>query len=150
MAAPAAPESPPATRSRRRAKIAAEIARDAGKILMQGLGTRPAVGFKSRGHQPGHRVRQALGGLIVERLAKAFPADRIVAEEGTNAAGEAGATRVWYVDPLDGTTNFAHGMPIFSVSIGLCIEPAAGAGRSSRRRRSAGRSPAPSAAAARR
>ncbi len=44
-----------------------------------------------------------------------------MAEEGTNAAGEAGATRVWYVDPLDGTTNFAHGMPIFSVSIGLCI-----------------------------
>ena len=89
---------------------------------MQGLGTRPSVGFKS-----GEDINlvteydKRSEALIVERLTKAFPADRIVAEEGTNAAGEAGATRVWYVDPLDGTTNFAHGMPIFSVSIGLCI-----------------------------
>ena len=121
MAAPAAAEGPPRDPLDGARKIAAEIARDAGKILMQGLGTRPAVGYKSEDINLVTEYDKRSEALIVERLAKAFPADRIVAEEGTNAAGEAGATRVWYVDPLDGTTNFAHGMPIFSVSIGLCI-----------------------------
>ena len=48
--------------------------------------------------------------------------------------------RVWYVDPLDGTTNFAHGFPLFSVSLGLCVDGAR-CWASSRRRRWAGRSP---------
>ena len=53
--------------------------------------------------------------LIVERLSKAFPQDAIVAEEGTSVRGDpGGALRLWYVDPLDGTTNFAHGMPILT------------------------------------
>ena len=59
--------------------------------------------------------------LIVERLARGVPrrSDR---RRGRNQrTGAAGAQRVWYVDPLDGTTNFAHGFPLFSVSIGLCI-----------------------------
>ena len=102
---------------------AAEIARDAGKILMQGLGTRPAVGYKSEDINLVTEYDKRSEALIVERLAAAFPADRIVAEEGTTAAGDRlddlGAQRIWYVDPLDGTTNFAHGLPIFSVSIGL-------------------------------
>jgi myo-inositol-1(or 4)-monophosphatase len=59
--------------------------------------------------------------MIVERLARAFPSDRIVAEEGTIIGNDRSALRVWYVDPLDGTTNFAHGLPIFSVSMGLCV-----------------------------
>jgi myo-inositol-1(or 4)-monophosphatase len=98
---------------------AAEIAREAGKILMQGLGTRPAVGFKSEDINLVTEYDKRSEALIVERLAAAFPADRIVAEEGSTAAGDPGAQRIWYVDPLDGTTNFAHGLPIFSVSIGL-------------------------------
>jgi myo-inositol-1(or 4)-monophosphatase len=101
---------------------AAEIAREAGKILMEGLGTRPAVGYKSEDINLVTEYDKRSEALIVERLAAAFPADRIVAEEGTTAAGDpsdAGAQRIWYVDPLDGTTNFAHGLPIFSVSIGL-------------------------------
>jgi myo-inositol-1(or 4)-monophosphatase len=98
---------------------AAEIARQAGKILMQGLGTRPAVGYKSEDINLVTEYDKRSEALIVERLAAAFPADRIVAEEGTTAAGDPGSDRIWYVDPLDGTTNFAHGMPIFSVSIGL-------------------------------
>ena len=118
---PPLPDSPPRDPLEGARKIAAEIARDAGKILMEGLGTRPTVGYKSEDINLVTEYDKRSEALIVERLAAAFPADRIVAEEGTNAAGEAGATRVWYVDPLDGTTNFAHGMPIFSVSIGLCI-----------------------------
>ena len=121
MAAPGASESSPRDPLDGARKIAAEIARDAGKILMQGLGTRPAVGFKSEDINLVTEYDKRSEALIVERLAAAFPADRIVAEEGTNVVGERGALRVWYVDPLDGTTNFAHGMPIFSVSIGLSV-----------------------------
>jgi myo-inositol-1(or 4)-monophosphatase len=56
--------------------------------------------------------------LIVGRLRDHFPAHAIVAEEGGVGAG-AGARYCWHVDPLDGTTNFAHGYPCFGVSLGL-------------------------------
>jgi myo-inositol-1(or 4)-monophosphatase len=115
---------PPTTRDplERARRIAAEIARDAGRVLLEGWGTRPTVGIKGDEINLITEYDRRSEALIVERLAAAFPDDRIVAEEGTNRAGEPGGSmRVWYVDPLDGTTNFAHGMPIFSVSIGLCI-----------------------------
>jgi myo-inositol-1(or 4)-monophosphatase len=109
----------PLDRARR---IAGEIARDAGRVLLEGWGTRPTVGIKGDEINLITEYDRRSEALIVERLGAAFPDDRIVAEEGTNRAGEPGGSmRVWYVDPLDGTTNFAHGMPIFSVSIGLCI-----------------------------
>jgi myo-inositol-1(or 4)-monophosphatase len=100
---------------------AVEIAREAGKILLEGWGTRPAIGFKSEDINLVTEYDKRSEALIVERLAKAFPGDRIVAEEGTTVAGQGGVGggRVWYVDPLDGTTNFAHGLPFFSVSLGL-------------------------------
>ncbi|HZL17975.1 MAG TPA: inositol monophosphatase family protein [Polyangia bacterium] len=125
VTAPANPSGPPAPPPRDPLEssrlIASEIARDAGRVLMEGWGTRPAVGFKSEDINLVTEYDKRSEALIVERLAAAFPADRIVAEEGTNVVGERGALRVWYVDPLDGTTNFAHGMPIFSVSIGLSV-----------------------------
>jgi myo-inositol-1(or 4)-monophosphatase len=61
--------------------------------------------------------------LVRDRLGRAFPDHRVVGEEST-AAGTAPSgpepEMVWYVDPVDGTTNFAHGHPFFAVSIGLC------------------------------
>ena len=59
--------------------------------------------------------------LIVARLRKHFPDHGIIAEEGGTGAA-AGAKYCWHVDPLDGTTNFAHGYPCFAVSIGLAEE----------------------------
>jgi myo-inositol-1(or 4)-monophosphatase len=58
--------------------------------------------------------------LIVSHLREIFPAHQIVGEEGGAYAqeGETADYR-WFVDPLDGTTNFAHGLPIFSVSMAL-------------------------------
>jgi myo-inositol-1(or 4)-monophosphatase len=100
--------------------VAVDVAREAGRILVEGWGTRPDVG-----HKAGEDINlvteydRRSEALIVERLARAFPDDRIVAEEGTTAGGEGGGRRIWYVDPLDGTTNFAHGLPLFSVSLGL-------------------------------
>ena len=55
--------------------------------------------------------------LIRERLAEAFPEHGIYGEEGTR--DRLGGEFRWYVDPLDGTTNFAHGFPQFCVSLGL-------------------------------
>jgi myo-inositol-1(or 4)-monophosphatase len=61
--------------------------------------------------------------LIRGRLGEAFPAHGIYGEEGTRERLD-GEYR-WYVDPLDGTTNFAHGFPQFCVSMGLEQRPAA-------------------------
>lgn len=58
--------------------------------------------------------------ILVEHLQSAFPDHHIVAEEGTGAgSAAAGAEYVWYIDPLDGTTNFAHGHPHFAISVAL-------------------------------
>jgi myo-inositol-1(or 4)-monophosphatase len=55
--------------------------------------------------------------LIVERLRSRFPSHNIVAEEG--GGHQSGSEFRWFVDPLDGTTNFAHGFPVFNVTMGL-------------------------------
>ena len=60
--------------------------------------------------------------LIRERLAEAFPEHGVYGEEGTRE--RMGGEFRWYVDPLDGTTNFAHGFPQFCVSLGLEQRPA--------------------------
>ena len=62
------------------------------------------------------RLRVALSGALPYR---------IVGEEG-GASGDAGAGAVWYVDPIDGTTNFAHGHPFFCISLGLYTEEGEG------------------------
>ncbi len=53
---------------------------------------------------------------LVAGLAEAFPGDGVVAEEGGGGEGRSG--RTWYVDPLDGTTNYVHGYPFYCVSAG--------------------------------
>jgi myo-inositol-1(or 4)-monophosphatase len=64
--------------------------------------------------------------LIVDRLRSHFPAHAIVAEEG--GGHESASEYRWFIDPLDGTTNFAHGFPMFCISMGLerAGEPIAG------------------------
>jgi len=58
--------------------------------------------------------------LLVAGLEAAFPNDSIVAEEDPARAVHAG--RVWFVDPLDGTTNFVHGQPPFAVAVGRATD----------------------------
>lgn len=60
--------------------------------------------------------------LIVSRLGSTFPGHGIFGEEGTRSGLD--QQYRWYVDPLDGTTNFAHGFPFFNVSLGLEHRPA--------------------------
>ncbi len=73
--------------------------------------------------------------VITDLIRRRFPRDRIVAEEGGIDDGQ-GSGRSWFVDPLDGTTNFSHGLPHFCVSIacadadgvrvGVIVEPTRG------------------------
>ncbi len=58
--------------------------------------------------------------FVIGKLAEHFPHDRVIGEEG-GGAGPADAEFVWYVDPLDGTTNFVHGLPHFAVSLGCAF-----------------------------
>jgi myo-inositol-1(or 4)-monophosphatase len=97
---------------RRRVELALDLARAAGQILRDGLG-RAAIEHKG----PLELVTEfdrASEQYIVQRLAAAFPGDGLLAEEGSQRPG--GPWR-WLIDPLDGTTNYAHGLPHFAVSI---------------------------------
>ncbi len=52
---------------------------------------------------------------LLEEIGRAFPDDQVLAEESGSRAGS--SARTWYIDPLDGTTNYAHGLPTFAISI---------------------------------
>ena len=96
--------------------VASEIAREAGVLLK---------GFYERGVKTEYKgdvdlvteADRASEALIKRRLAEAFPEHGIYGEEGTRER-LSGEYR-WYVDPLDGTTNFAHQFPVFCVVLGL-------------------------------
>jgi myo-inositol-1(or 4)-monophosphatase len=59
--------------------------------------------------------------IILDVIQDAFPGDNILSEEAGARSSPASA-RTWIIDPLDGTTNFAHGFPLFAVSIALHLE----------------------------
>ncbi|MBI4638299.1 MAG: inositol monophosphatase [Candidatus Rokubacteria bacterium] len=98
-------------------RVAIEAARAAGSLL-QGelLGTR-RVSFKGSPTNLVTEMDARAEALVVGRIRGDFPHDAILAEEGGARAGRSG--RRWIIDPLDGTTNYAHGLPVFAVSIAL-------------------------------
>ena len=59
---------------------------------------------------------------IIETLLGAYPGHGILAEESGNAHGAQDSECVWIIDPLDGTTNFIHGFPVYCVSIALAVK----------------------------
>jgi myo-inositol-1(or 4)-monophosphatase len=97
--------------------IARQAAGAAGAVLLSGWGKRPAIAFKSSDVDLVTEYDGKAESTILAILAEAFPNDAIVGEEGGRRAGTSG--RTWFVDPLDGTTNFSHGLPFFGSSIGL-------------------------------
>jgi myo-inositol-1(or 4)-monophosphatase len=95
-------------------EAASVIAREAGALLMRHRG----VGFELKGEfDLVTAADRASEELVVSRLHELFPDHGIVAEEGGSA--EKKSAYRWFVDPLDGTTNFAHGFPIFNVTLAL-------------------------------
>ena len=96
----------------------APIARDAGALLMEHFRRGVKTEYKGTGEVDLVTVAdRASEKLIVERVRQQWPSHDIMGEEG--ARTEQGSEWRWYIDPLDGTTNFAHGYPVFCVSIGL-------------------------------
>ena len=97
-------------------ETAVEIAREAGALLTGYFERR--VAFETKGEfDLVTEADRASERLVVERLRSHFPTHSIVAEEGSRVEG--GSDYRWYVDPLDGTTNFAHSFPVFNVTLAV-------------------------------
>src|SRR5438309_2867769 len=92
-----------------------KIAREAGELLMQHFG-KVEIEYKGEVDLVTKADREAEK-LIVERIRSVWPKHDITGEEGTRT--DSGSDYRWYIDPLDGTTNFAHGYPVFCVSIAV-------------------------------
>ena len=94
----------------------AEIAREAGALLMDYFHKRVAVEYKGEADLVTIADRKSEV-LIRERIRQQWPSHDILGEE--QGLVDTGSEYRWYVDPLDGTTNFAHGFPVFCVSMAL-------------------------------
>src|SRR3954471_1157849 len=93
-----------------------QVAREAGALLNRTFLARVAIEYKGDADLVTVADRESEA-LVVGRIRERFPQHDILGEEGTRT--ETGADYKWYIDPLDGTTNFAHGFPVFCVSIAL-------------------------------
>jgi myo-inositol-1(or 4)-monophosphatase len=93
-----------------------EIAREAGAILMDYFRQRVKIEYKGDVDLVTVADRRSEE-LIVRRIRERWPRHNILGEEGTRS--EQGSDYRWYVDPLDGTTNFAHSYPVFCVSMAV-------------------------------
>lgn len=101
--------------------VAIEAAREAGALLLAEFDRPKHITYKGEVDLVTESDRRSEA-VIVARLRNHFPQHGIVAEEGSGGSASSTAERpryCWHVDPLDGTTNFAHGYPCFAVSIGL-------------------------------
>jgi myo-inositol-1(or 4)-monophosphatase len=93
-----------------------QIAREAGALLMEYFRQRVKVEYKGEADLVTVADRESEK-LIRERIGQLWPTHDILGEEG--GLSDIGSDYRWYVDPLDGTTNFAHGFPVFCVSMAL-------------------------------
>ena len=102
-------------------ETAAKIAREAA-ALVRGYHRKKMVIEAKAGNEPVTEADRAANALIVERLAAAFPADVILSEEIPDTGARHGRSRIWMVDPIDGTSDFILGDTGFVVMIGLCVD----------------------------
>ncbi|GAC1504211.1 MAG: inositol monophosphatase family protein [Vulcanimicrobiaceae bacterium] len=96
--------------------VAVDVAREAGALLRDYLRRPLHIVEKTRRADLVTDADRAAETLILKRLRAEFPKSTIIGEESGVHAGS--SSERWYVDPLDGTTNYAHGYPLFCVSIG--------------------------------
>lgn len=96
--------------------FAIDTARYAGSLLLEGLTRRRTIALKSA-YEVVTDVDRASEEAIVAAIRRTFPDHAILAEEGSGL--ERTSPFLWIIDPLDGTNNYAHGFPFFSVSIAL-------------------------------
>ncbi len=101
-------------------RVGIETAREAGQLLRDRLAMNRTIDYKGTVDLVTDADR-ASEELVARRIGDAFPDHTVFGEEGTGGppADLDRSTYIWIVDPLDGTTNFAHGFPHFAVSIAL-------------------------------
>jgi len=102
-----------------------ELARQAGEILRAGFGERPGFNHNHRVDYKGvinpvTEMDRQSEAFLLEEIRRRFPAHSATSEESAGLIGD--DKHKWYIDPLDGTVNFAHGVPIFSVSLAYASE----------------------------
>ena len=105
----------------RELKVAKDLALEAGALLLRHRGSSFEVGHKANGEVVTAADREA-DGLIRAGLASAFPSDAILSEETPDSQERLSISRVWIVDPMDGTSNFVERGDEFCVSIGFAVD----------------------------
>lgn len=90
------------------------LSKDAGRILLDGLGDVHTLDYKGPTNIV-TEVDKRAEAFIVGEIMKKFPEHTIIAEESGRTQGDGG--KYWYIDPVDGTSNYARGLPLFAVSI---------------------------------
>lgn len=94
-----------------------EISKEAGEIIRDGYRKKFSVEYKTNLSNLVTEIDKKSEQTIINFIKKEFPSHSILAEE--SGEHKSGSEYIWVIDPLDGTTNFAHGLPIFAVSIGV-------------------------------
>jgi len=101
--------------------VAVMAARRAGGTLIRNLVKLEKLKVEVKGHNEYvSEADRAAERAVIDVILKHYPDHAILAEE-SGAQGSEGADTVWIIDPLDGTTNYLHGFPVFAVSIGVQI-----------------------------
>lgn len=100
--------------------VAIDAARRAGTLLRSEAGKHPQISFKGSPTNLVTEMDRRAEALIIEAIYAEFPTDAILSEERGTVGGP--SSRRWIVDPLDGTTNYAHGVPVFCVSVALEVD----------------------------
>ncbi len=94
-----------------------EIAGSAGDIIREGYGNNFQIEYKTSEKNLVTEIDKKSEKAIIDFISKKYPTHNILSEESGEYKKE--SDYLWVIDPLDGTTNFAHGLPIFAVSIGV-------------------------------
>ncbi|MFZ0640951.1 MAG: inositol monophosphatase family protein [Candidatus Acidiferrales bacterium] len=98
--------------------VAVAAAREAGEIISAAIDRPKNISYKGEVDLVTETDNKSEAAILAH-LRREFPHHAIVAEEGGASGPSAPSEYQWHVDPLDGTTNFAHGYPVFAVSLGL-------------------------------
>jgi myo-inositol-1(or 4)-monophosphatase len=96
------------------------LARQAGEILLAGYNSRPGFGRPADVEHKGEidlvtELDYRSESYLLDEIKTHFPGHQVVTEESGTIEGD--HDHLWYIDPLDGTVNFVHGLPVFSVSL---------------------------------
>lgn len=101
-------------------EVAIEAAREAGVYMLEHMGKLKEIEYKGGINNLVTDVDKASERIIIDKIRSNFPEHAILAEE--SGEQQSGGRIKWVIDPLDGTTNYAHAFPIFCVSIGIAID----------------------------